>query len=30
MDINKITALEEVVGEERMDELSMDWDAIGA
>jgi len=29
-DINGITALEEIVGEERMDELSADWDAIGA
>jgi hypothetical protein len=30
MDINKVTALEEVIGEERMDELSIDWDVIGA
>jgi hypothetical protein len=28
--IKKVTALEEIVGEERMDELSMDWDVIGA
>jgi hypothetical protein len=27
-DINKVTALEEIVGKERMDELSKDWDAI--
>jgi hypothetical protein len=29
-DINGITALEEVVGEERIEELSADWDAIDA
>ena len=27
-DIKKVTALEELIGEERMDELSADWDAI--
>jgi hypothetical protein len=27
-DINTVTALEELVGEERMDELSADWDVI--
>jgi hypothetical protein len=27
-DINVVTALEELVGEERMDELSADWDVI--
>ena len=27
-DIKGVTALEELVGEERMDELSADWDAI--
>ena len=27
-DINSVTALEEVVGEERMEELSADWDII--
>ena len=27
-DINEVTALEELVGEEKMDELSADWDAI--
>ena len=27
-DIHKITALEEVVGEEKMEELSKDWDTI--
>lgn len=27
-DINTVTALEELVGEERMDELSSDWDVI--
>ena len=26
--INTVTALEELVGEERMDELSADWDVI--
>jgi len=26
--IKKVTALEELIGEERMDELSADWDAI--
>jgi len=29
-DINKVTALEEVIGEERADELSIDWDVIDA
>ena len=29
-DINEVTALEEIVGEERMEELSKDWDAIDA
>jgi hypothetical protein len=29
-DINGITALEEIVGEERIDKLSADWDAIDA
>ena len=27
-DINEVTALEEIVGEERMEELSNYWDAI--
>jgi hypothetical protein len=27
-DIKAVTALEELVGEERMDELSGDWDVI--
>jgi hypothetical protein len=27
-DINSVTALEEIVGEERMEELSADWDII--
>jgi hypothetical protein len=27
-DINAVTALEELVGEERMDELSANWDVI--
>jgi hypothetical protein len=27
-DIKEVTALEELVGEERMDELSADWDSI--
>ena len=27
-DINEVMALEELVGEERMDELSADWDVI--
>jgi hypothetical protein len=27
-DIKEVTALEELVGEERMDELSGDWDVI--
>ena len=27
-DINSVTSLEEVVGEERMEELSADWDII--
>ena len=27
-DINEVTMLEELVGEERMDELSADWDTI--
>jgi hypothetical protein len=27
-DINEVTALEELVGEERMSELSADWDII--
>lgn len=27
-DIQAVTALEEIVGEERMEELSKDWDAI--
>jgi len=27
-DINKVTAQEEIVGEEKMDELPINWDAI--
>jgi hypothetical protein len=27
-DIKTVTSLEELVGQERMDELSADWDAI--